>query len=212
MRLGVMAVVLACVGCPSIADARRFDYGPRIAVSMPTQGAAEAITPGFGYGATVTFMASPRSGFGADIVYYRWPGSVAADRGLDDLFTRITGSHITGTKSTVSVVQATIHMKFFAVEKGAIQPWMKVGGGVHRLNAKLELPVADLQAAGIRVQGYGPDNVSKEFGLQAGGGVDFGIGAGRKLSLDVSYDAVLIDRDPILTAFSIGLSLLSSPR
>lgn len=212
MRLIILAVSFACVGCPSIAGARRLDYGPRIAVSIPTQGAARAITSGVGYGGTATFMASPRTGIGADIVYYRWPGSAAADRSLDELLSRFTGSPIAGSKSRSSVVQATMHVKFFAVEKGAIQPWMKFGAGVHRLNSRLELPIADLQAAGVRVETYGPDNISKEIGLQVGGGLDLGIGTNRKLSLDVSYDATLVDRDPILTAVSIGVSLLNRPR
>ena len=212
MRFTIMALGLTCIGSASMVEARGLEYGPRIAISIPTQDAGKTLTSGVGYGLTATFMESPRRGFGVDIAYHRWPGSPDADRRLDALFSLFSDAPISGSRTTVSVVQATIHQKIFAFEKGPVLPWMKVGAGVHRLNAKLELPIAALQASGVRVSKYGPDHISHETGFQIGAGLDFAITAGTKLSLDGSYHLIITKQEPFLTAFTIGACLLDRPR
>ena len=213
MRFVLMALTLACLGAASNAnaEARGFVYGPLIAYSIPTQDAADALVPRASYGVTGTFLESPRRGFGVDIAYHRWPASPDADRSLDQLLSFVAGESIVGSRTTVSIVQATLHGKFLAPEWGPVLPWMKVGAGVYRFNSKVALPIAALQAAGVRVVTSDPDNISREFGYQFGAGLDLEIVPDTWLGLDASYH-LIVTRGPFFSAFAIGMCLLTRPR
>jgi hypothetical protein len=134
------------------------------------------------------------------------------DQRLDALFSLFSGARISGSRTTVSAVQATIHGKFFALERGPVLPWMKVGAGVHRLNSRLELPIAALQASGVRMSTYAPDHISHEIGYRVGAGVDLAITADTKLSLDATYHVITNKQESFLTVFTIGACLLDRHR
>lgn len=210
MRSTVVALALASIAGASIAEARGLEYGPRIAYSIPTGDAGEALVPGVGYGLTGTFMVTPRDGFGVDIAHHRWSGSPDVDRSLDEFLSLITGAPISGSRTTVSAVQATMHVKVVALERGPILPWMKVGAGVHRFSSKLELPIAALQDAGVHVGTSGPDPISYKFGYHVGVGLDLRIATDTRLGLDVSFQFIDTGK-PDLTAFTFGASLLDIP-
>src|SRR5262249_7101512 len=129
-------------------------------------------------------------------------------------FSWITGAQISGSNTSVSAFEATVHGKFWALEKGGILPWIQVGIGLHRLNSKLELPIAALQAAGASLSEYDPDNISHQLGAVFGAGVDLPITPQTKLSLDASYHFIFLkEGEPNqLTAIAIGVSLLDVRR
>jgi hypothetical protein len=213
VRWTLVALFLACPAWASLAQARGLEYGPRIARSIPTQDSREALTPAMYYGATATFMQTPRAGAGFDLGYQRWPGSPNVDQELDAFFSLITGAPISGSKTTVSVFQATAHGKFFALEQGPILPWLKIGVGLDRVNRKLELPVGALQAAGARFLKYDPNHVEQEMAVELGGGIDLPITSQTKLSLDASYHFAFLKDEPFqLTALTLGVSLLDVSR
>lgn len=211
MRFTVIAVAVACFAGPTVAEARGLEYGPRVTYSVPTGKAGDALDPCVGYGLTGTFMGSSPTGFGVDIVYHRWPGSPEVDRSIDELLSIVSRAPISGSRSSASALQATLHVKAVPLERGPIRLWMKLGMGVHRFDPKLELPIAALQDAGVRVGTSGSDDVSYGFGHQLGLGLDFMTVADTRLGLDVSFQWIDLE-DVDHTAVSFGLSLLSVPR
>jgi opacity protein-like surface antigen len=211
MRPGVLALTLAGVAVAAVAHAGGVDFGPRFAISVPTGDAGISMSPGLNAGVTATFMGDGLTGFSMDVAYHRWPGSSSANAAIDDLFSRLGGSTITGSKLTFSAIQFTGQLRVAPRVSGAVAPWIQVGAGIYRTNAHLDLPWDQLRAAGWTVVESGNgDSISHEFGYLGTLGIDFKVSANMKFGLDASYHHVLWggELDPDLNVFTVGARLL----
>jgi len=213
MRSRILTLALACLLIAARADGQGFEFGPRLAVSTPTSDFDNSADLGFDAGMTASWMYKPTSGFGVDVGYQRWPGSTALNSVLDALWS-FTGTPVTGTRVTFSAIQATMHVKAVAQVRGPVVPWIQVGAGIYRLTQEIDVPLAQMQAAGWEVRESDSKGGSNEFGYTGSAGLDFGTIGGMRLGLDASYHYLQSNGDfgENLSALTIGTHLLFGSR
>lgn len=210
MRLTIPALVIACLLAAVTAHARGWEIGPRLAISVPTGDAEISNDLGINAGVAATSMGDRAIGVGLDVAYHRWPGSSYANAELDELFSRLSGTAITGTKLTLSAFQFGGHVKVVPPARGAAALWFKAGAGLYRLNSDLRLPVEQLAAAGWQIVSDGGGSITHSLGVVGSVGIDIETLASMKLGLDVSFHYLewTADTGAHFTAFTIGISLL----
>ena len=211
MRSMIVAVAIASLAIAARAEARGFQLGPKFAISAPTGDFGDALIPGIDAGITVDFMEKPTAGVGVDLCYHRWSASQDANASVDAFLSSLSGTTITGSKGTVTAVQTTLHVKLMPPVSGPIVPWVQVGMGAYRVNRILELPEAQLRAAGWEVQYRAGDDVTYELGYV--GDIGFDTDTRMRFGLDASYH--FLPEQTLrtnVTAFTIGVHMLFGSR
>jgi hypothetical protein len=100
MRFGGLMLSLACAGLwfTVAAEARSFECGPLLEVSIPLGDAGETYASGLGAAMAATFTDSSGVGVGLDFGYRNWPGAPDAEAEFDAMLSRLAGRPITGTQ------------------------------------------------------------------------------------------------------------------
>ncbi len=182
-----------------------FEFGPWVSLSVPTGLAGDVFDRGVSAGVSVTLMATRRAGAGLDFGYSRWP-SPKAGAAMDDLLSRIGGTPISGTKSTMTALRGTLHLRVVPLPDGPVVPWVQAGMGVCRVSRRLELPWDQLLAAGWRRGESNADDASYEPIFVSSIGLDFKNDSQRRIGLDASYQWLLIAGESrAFTEFAVGL-------
>jgi hypothetical protein len=205
-----MALAFACLSVAARAHAEQFEVGPRVAFSVPTGRSGIGADLGFNAGVRAIFMSGPKVGFCAELGYHRWPGSPYANAEFDAFFSGVSGAAITGSKLTLSALEATGSVRVAPPVRGPVSPWIRVGAGLYRVNTNLRLPKDALEAAGWQVQNESWNSASYEFGYMGSAGVGFKSGGRIRPGIDAFYH-YLVKKDDSgahLTVFTIGVYLL----
>ena len=173
------------------------------AMSVPSEAAGDVYDRGFELGMSVTEMISRRTGVGLDIGYSRWP-SERAGAALDGLFSMLSGgAPISGSKVSLTGIQAGIHVRLVAAPDQFSAPWIQIGAGLFGMKHRIELPVSQLNAAGIQVREVGADSFDYGPVFATGVGLDF---PRIHLGLGATYEWI---RDPhtskMFTSLTIGM-------
>jgi opacity protein-like surface antigen len=203
MRLSLLSVPVALALLLPTPDARAqgFQFGPEVAVSIPTGDAGDVAELGFDVGLTGTYMVSPVVGIGGDFGYHSWAGSddlnEATDLLLSEYMTLLLGYPyvVTGSEWSWSAIQMTLHMKLVAPTNGPVAPWFKGGLGLYNVKAKLEA-LGESEA----------ENESK-LGFNAGAGIDIGTASTTTFGIAAAYHHIPTEDDfgADFTAFTVGV-------
>jgi hypothetical protein len=170
MRLKFLAPVLASLALAASAQAGRFEWGPRFAVTAPTGSAGHSMDLGFNAGVRANFMFRATSGLGVDLGYHYWPGSSYAKSALDDFLSTFSGIPITGSDLNLSAIEATAHVKEVLPVSGPVAPWIQLGAGVYRMHGKFDAPLDRLEAAGSAISARPPQSMgTKRSALDSAG-------------------------------------------
>lgn len=176
MRSRVGALVVACLGLAANAHAYRFEVSPQFSVSMPAGDISKAFNTGFCAGATATYWPDSTAGIGFDLAYHGWGSSSAFNAAVDDLLSFPPYLLVTGSSSTVGIIQATAHVKHLMPMRGPISSWIQVGAGMYDYRSQLV------------ILGHALHDNQLEFGVTGALGLD----ASRvPLGVDASYHYML---------------------
>ena len=176
------------------------------AMSVPSAAAGDVYDRGFELGMSVTEMFSRRAGVGLDIGYSRWP-SERTGAALDALFSMLSrGAPISGSKVSLTGLQAGIHVRLVAAPDRISAPWIQLGAGLFGMKHRIELPVSQLIAAGWQVREAGEDTFDYGPVFATSVGVDL---PKIHLGLGATYEWI---RDPhtseMFTSLTIGMRAL----
>jgi len=204
MRLSLLAVPVALALLLPTPDARAqgFQFGPEVAISVPTGDAGDVAELGFDVGLTGTYMVSPVVGIGGDFAYHSWAGSDDLNEATDLLLSALVGFPVTGSEWSWSALQMTLHMKLVAPTNGPVAPWFKGGLGLYNVKAKLE------------VLGESEAESESKLGFNVGAGIDFGTASTTTFGIAAAYHHIPTEDDfgANFTAFTVGVHVLFGTR
>jgi hypothetical protein len=205
-----LTLALAVLPAAIAAQERGSEIGLRFAFSAPSGDAEITTDPGMNAGLTATFMRNRVVGVGFDVGYHRWPGSPYANDTMDEFWSRLSGTTITGSRVNLSTLEFVGHLKVVPPARGAVAPWIKTGAGLFRVNTELRLPVDQLEAAGWQVLNGSSGSIDYRLGSVVGAGFDIKTGRGLTVALDTSFLFLLWsdERGANFTAMTLGVSLL----
>jgi hypothetical protein len=194
---------------PPAAHGKGGEVGFYGSASIPTGDDWQDVDEGVNAGFTATRMYSNGVGFGLDLGYAGWR-SAAAGAELDQLFSALSQSQIQGTMATLESYEAMAHLKVAPCTVGHFTPWFQIGVGAARVNQKLELPVAQMEAAGFQFRRpYDPNEIHYEPVFVGKVGVDVATEQAFRLGLDASYRLLALYGDSsAFSSFAVGGHLL----
>jgi len=171
---GTAFVALLCCARPARAEVTSWigwGGGPNI----PQGDFKQLARNGWHMDGSYTAMLTPVFGLGGDLNYHAWAG-------VDDLNAQATAYYGPGAGITFNTWQISAHLMTQLPGEGLVHPFLKVGGGPYKYNAKLTTP-------------YGTGNYAKtHFGFNAGGGVNFRVNETLFLGVGAAYHQY--DQDP----------------
>lgn len=215
MRLGIPALTCAGLVMAASAGAEALWIGPQLGFPVPARdvGGHEL---GIGTGVTVTVMNSPHVGYGVDLLYHYWPASAGYKAAFDDHLRRTRFETIDSETWAFSAFQATVHMKLIVPLSRRFSPWVRIGGGLYRLDRHLEK--ASREGVYAWVEGADDINTGVVPGWYTSAGFDYRACSDVAIGLDVSYHDVFsqyegpswsVDKHiPGFSVFTVGTHVL----
>ena len=205
----VFSLLLVIVGTSAKAETTWF--GAQLGFPIPGDDLGNDQL-GVDAGLTFSHMKSPFIGIGVDVAYHYWPASASYKAAFDQFLRQTRYQVLDGTSWAFDALQTTFHLRLAAPLMERHEAWMKIGGGVYRVDYNTQPP--SWEGTSVRVIGPMHD-VETVFGASASVGFDVRSTPGIALGLDGTYhylsEEVLFGGQstmPSFSTFTVGLHLV----
>lgn len=183
MKFKALVIAALVALSASTAFAAKSQIGVGAGTTIPIGDLGDAAGIGFHIGGEYDYMASENLAYGGELTYHKL--------GSKDLSVGTIS-----VDSEFSVIQYTVHGKYFFPAQGDMHPFVKLGAGLYSGKAKVE----------SNVLGASGESTSTDFGINFGGGANWKINDNMGWGVKAAYHYIASDGDAA-TMITLGAGL-----